>query len=230
MADNSRTVRLRIQQDNLVKLASRSDFISVTPLEVRPGWPPEKYLISYTCRGIVGVRQDGQPVVAEHHQLKMYLDHDYPRSEPHLLFLTPLWHPNVSFSEPRKVCTDRAKSWWAGKDLDELVLLVGEMVQYKIYHAKEEPPFPQDVQVAQWVRSFAEPRGLIRPEKPLDDRPLLRPHRIAQNNEPPRSPRIKLGEQLKAEALTQRQTDGVSFVCPRCGAQHIIETNQINRR
>jgi hypothetical protein len=52
---NPRQVRLAIEFTNLVNLASRSDFIRVEPVDARPGWPPEKYLVTYTCRGVVGV-------------------------------------------------------------------------------------------------------------------------------------------------------------------------------
>ena len=91
---------------------------------------------------------------------------------------TDIWHPNIDHKEPRHVCTNAVQTYFSSKPLSELVLSLAEMVQYKRYHAKLEPPFPLDLDAARWVRETGEPRGWIGPEKPLDARPLLREFKI----------------------------------------------------
>lgn len=172
--------RLRIQQELLEKLNHRSPFITIEPVDVIPGSPPERYQVSYNCLGIAEVKPTGEPVFSHHHILEIYLDQNYPKGIPQMKFLTPIWHPNISSREPRRVCTNQSQTWWAGKDLDDLVCYVGEMVQYKIYLAKLIPPFPLDQKVAEWVREVAEPNQWVGPDRPLDHRPLLKPNRIYQ--------------------------------------------------
>jgi hypothetical protein len=220
MADNNGTMRRRFIYDSLLKLSGRSRLIKVTPLEMQPGWPPEKYLIDYFCRSFVGIDANGEPIIGEHHRMKIYLDRDYPRTEPHMLFLTPIWHPNIGSEEPRRICTDKALTWWAGKGVDDLIIRVGEMIQYKHYHAKNEPPFPQDLTVAAWVLNHAEPRGLVGPNFPLDDRPLLESYRIRRSEVTQSVTRIRLGQ-----PSNQSGSGEVRFTCPGCGLQSSINSN-----
>src|SRR5207253_8329970 len=84
------------------------------------------------------------------------------------------WHPNIQHDGSRKVCTDNTKSWFPTKSLDGLVLAMGEMVQYKRYHAEWKPPYPVDKEAASWVVDYAEPNNIVGPNKPFDDRHLLR--------------------------------------------------------
>jgi ubiquitin-protein ligase/RNA polymerase subunit RPABC4/transcription elongation factor Spt4 len=181
MAHNARQVRLAIEYTHLMNVAARSEFIQVEPVDVQPGWPPEKYVVTYTCRGIVGIDETGAPRYGDHHQVKMYLSSDYPLREPYLKWLTPIWHPNIDHEEPHHVCTNNVQNYWAGKPLSELVQVMGEMVQYKRYHAEWSPPYPLDREAAKWVVEHAEPRGIVGRDKPVDDRPLLRPHKIRRH-------------------------------------------------
>lgn len=175
---NPRQVRLAIEYTNLMNLASRSDVISIEALDVHPGWPPEKYLVTYRCRGIVGINDDQSPVYGDFHQVKMYLPSDYPLREPHLKWVTPIWHPNIDHEVPNHVCTNTAQNYFAGKPLSDLVRAMGEMVQYVRYHAAWVPPYPLDRAAARWVEEYAEPRGIVSKARPVDDRPLLRPQRL----------------------------------------------------
>ncbi|HEY6802065.1 MAG TPA: FHA domain-containing protein [Pyrinomonadaceae bacterium] len=185
MAHNARYARLAIEYTKLMNLAARSNFIEIQPVEVQPGWPPEKYIITYRCRGIASINKDATPLFSDFHQVSMYMGSDYPLKEPYLKWLTPIWHPNIDHLEPHHVCTNNVQNWFAAKPLAELVLAMGEMVQYKHYHAKWVSPFPLDRAAAEWVLDVAEPRGLLGPGRPLDERPLLKPQRI--RNQSPRT-------------------------------------------
>jgi ubiquitin-protein ligase len=210
MAHNARYARLAIEYTKLMNLAARSNFIEVHPVEVQPGWPPEKYIITYRCRGIASVDAHGSPLASEFHQVSIYMGSDYPLKEPYLRWLTPIWHPNIDHLEPHHVCTNNVQNWFAAKPLAELVLAMGEMVQYKHYHAKWVSPFPLDRAAAEWVLQIAEPKGIVSPIKPFDDRPLLRAQRMRnKGNAKPtstesESKRIRLGRAQKAETANER--------------------------
>jgi len=204
MAHNARYARLAIEYTKLMNLAARSSLIEVQPVEVQPGWPPEKYIITYRCRGIASIDKQKLPQASEFHQVSMYMGSDYPLKEPYLRWLTPIWHPNIDHVEPHHVCTNNVQNWWAAKPLAELVLAMGEMVQYKHYHAKGVTPFPLDRVAAEWVLEVAEPLGIVGPNKPFDNRPLLKAQRMRNQGHSVRSvstpeagqkisPKIKLG-------------------------------------
>jgi len=187
--------RLLEEYQKLLKLERRSKFIKVEPREVQPGYPPEQYVVTYTCRGIARIRQDGEPVASEDHRVEIYLI-DFPIREPILRWVTPIWHPNIEHAGTRKVCTDNPKSWFPTQSLDRLVLTMGEMVQYKRYHAKWTPPYPVDREAANWVLEFAEPNNIIGADKPFDDRHLLR-----------KMPLAPAAEQSKREEPPLAKTD-----------------------
>jgi ubiquitin-protein ligase len=213
MAHNARYARLAIEYTKLMNLAARSDFIEVHPVEAQPGWPPEKYIITYRCRGIASVDTHGLPQAAEFHQVSMYMGSDYPLKEPYLRWLTPIWHPNIEHLEPHHVCTNNVQNWFAAKPLAELVLAMGEMVQYKHYHAKWVSPFPLDRVAADWVLQVAEPKGIVGPNKPFDERPLLKAqrmrnqtHQVTSGIVAPSFNGIRLGRVQKVDASDP--TDG----------------------
>jgi len=174
MSESRRQARLAIEYTKLMNLADRSRFIKIDPVEVRPGWPPEKYVVTYTCRGIARINADDSPVPSNFHQVQMYLGREFPTHEPHLKWLTQIWHPNIQHEEPHQVCTNNLQNWFPAKPLVDLVVAMGEMVQYKWYLAEWKPPYPLDREVADWVIRYAQPKGLFSHERAYDRRPLLR--------------------------------------------------------
>ena len=210
MNHDPRHSRLTVEFTDLMNLADRSNFIKIDPIDRRLGWPPERYLVTYTCKGIAGIDDQGAPMISEFHQLDLYLSHDFPIREPDLKWLTPIWHPNIEHEEPHHVCTNNVQNWYPGKRLADLVIAVGEMVQYKRYHALWQFPWPLDREAAKWVLTYAEPRGLVGPKKPIDSRELLRAYRMRtgtevlmpipepENVEPiTKSRRIKIGKSIQ---------------------------------
>jgi ubiquitin-protein ligase len=178
MRNKARAERLAADYDDLLKLESRSDFIHVQPVDAIPGWPPEKYLVTFTCLGIAGIDARQRPVPSERHIVSITLTAEYPVHEPKLEWVTEIWHPNIDRIPPRHVCVNSPETFYLAKSLADQVLTLGEMVQYKSYHAKHEYPWPQDHDVAKWVREVAEVNGWVGPGKPYDSRPLLRELKI----------------------------------------------------
>lgn len=171
---NPRLRRLRKDYELIQEIAARSDLIHIKPVYDHPGLPPERYIITYTCKGLVGLDRKGNPKISERHEVEIYLHSQYPQRWPGMKWLTPIWHPNINHANG-SVCIDAA--WWsASRSLDRLVIMLGEMVQYKNFH--DDPtkaPYPWDMEAARWSRQYRKthPRFF-----PLDTRELLRPERV----------------------------------------------------
>lgn len=181
--------RLRGDHDLMQELSARSDLIEFRAKSARRGLPPERYIVTYKCKGIVGVDRDGKPKYGSRHQVEIYLHSQYPQRWPGMKWLTPIWHPNINHLNG-SVCIDAA--WWtASRSLDRLVIMIGEMVQYKNFHDDPtKPPFPWDPEAARWCRAYRRKHpGVF----PVDKRELLRPERVKIKKSAPKAkPRIKL--------------------------------------
>lgn len=177
MALHGRRARLLLEFEKLLNLEKRSNFIKIEPINRIEGMPPEDYIITFTCRGIAGLKSDNSPQYSDFHQVSMKLSSNFPNQEPYLKWLTPIWHPNIEHKEPNHVCTNNVQNWYSTKSLDDLVITLAEMVQYQRYHAAWVAPFPLDKEAADWVVNFAEPNGLISQTKPIDARQVLRPQK-----------------------------------------------------
>jgi ubiquitin-protein ligase len=172
--DSPRVRRLRADYERLREVEARSSLIRFEALPLRPGMPPERYIVTYLCKSIVGVDKSGKPKFGEKHQVEIYLHNQYPQRWPGLKWLTPIWHPNINHING-SVCIDAA--WWtAARSLDRLVIMMGEMLQYKNFHDDPtKPPFPWDPEAARWCREYRKknPRAF-----PVDQRELMRPERV----------------------------------------------------
>lgn len=181
--------RLRADHDLMLELSARSDLIEFQAKSARRGLPPERYIVTYKCKGIVGVDRNGRPKFGNRHQVEIYLHSQYPQRWPGMKWLTPIWHPNINHLNG-SVCIDAA--WWtASRSLDRLVIMIGEMVQYRNFHDDPtKPPFPWDPEAARWCRAY---RAKHPDVFPVDDRELLRPERVKIKKAKARSrPTIKL--------------------------------------
>lgn len=145
--------RLRNDYKLVRELVNRSDFIEVLATESDP---PDKYLVRFTCRGVEAIQPNGDPIYRDSHEVVIYLHAEYPLKQPQLKWQTPIFHPNIHVTGA--VCIG---AWWPAKTLDELLLTLGEMVQYKNY----EPRDPMNSKAAAWAlrrKNFF----------PVDNRPL----------------------------------------------------------
>ena len=174
VAETPRMRRLRGDYELMVELTSRSDLISFTASSQNPNLPPERYIVNFKCKSIANVDRQGNPKYAEHHQVEIYLHNQYPQRWPGMKWLTPIWHPNINHING-SVCIDAA--WWAAsRSLDRLVVMLGEMLQFKNYHDDPtKPPFPWDAEAARWSREYRKTHPNI---FPVDLRELLRPERV----------------------------------------------------
>ena len=174
VGESPRMRRLRADQLLMQELDSRSDLISVRSITARPNLPAERYVVTFKCKSIVDVDRQGNPKFDNHHQVEIYLHNQYPQRWPGMKWLTPIWHPNINHLNG-SVCIDAA--WWtASRSLDRLVVMLGEMLQWKNFHDDPtKPPFPWDPEAARWSREYRKkhPNAF-----PVDHRELLRPERV----------------------------------------------------
>jgi ubiquitin-protein ligase len=166
--------RLRADYELMQELAARSDLISFEARRPHVDLPPETYIVTFKCKGILDVDRQGNPKFGTRHQVEIYLHNQYPQRWPGMHWLTPIWHPNINHLNG-SVCIDAA--WWtASRSLDRLVVMLGEMLQYKNFHDDPaKPPFPWDPESARWCREYRKnhPHAF-----PVDERELLRPERV----------------------------------------------------
>jgi len=174
VSESPRMRRLRADQLRMQELSAQSDLIHYKAKSARRALPPETYIVTYKCRGVVAVDSKGKPKIGSKHQVEIYLHNQYPQRWPGMKWLTPIWHPNINHLNG-SVCVDAA--WWtASRSLDRLVIMLGEMVQYKNFHDDPtKPPFPWDPEAARWCRDY---RAKNPKAFPVDQRELLRPERV----------------------------------------------------
>ncbi len=162
---NPRDTRLAIEYDRVVALCNRSSKIAFKVLhETRATKLPDEYEITFRVKSIVSVNPDGSPIYSDLHKLKLSLPPRWPAADspPEYYMLTETWHPNIKSDEPYKghVCINsKAISGYEG--LDDLIIRIGELLQYKNYLAEDKPPYPEDPYVASWVREYAEPNRIV---------------------------------------------------------------------
>lgn len=128
---------------------------------------PTEYEIWYRCRSIVGVKDTPVPresIFGNLHKMSIVLPSNYPSADgsPLFTFITDIWHPNIrhSGSFKGKVCLT-IKEMGVLASLKELVLRVEQYLKYQLYHAQNIYPYPEDQNVAEWVREEGEPNGWV---------------------------------------------------------------------
>jgi ubiquitin-protein ligase len=174
---NPRQARLKTERERLMSLNRESENVQVEPIDSHPGSEPERYRVTFLCKGIADIDpKTKDPIYLYKHQVEIYCHDGFPSELPKLHWITPIWHPNIQHDEPKGVCVNTAE-WLAGRGLDDLCRQMFEMVQYQNYHAEFTPPYPLDHEVAHWVLNVAEPRGIVNKamRKFVDDRPVFRP-------------------------------------------------------
>lgn len=142
---------------------------------------PTAYLITYQLRSICGVEQierlnepgvDNAPIFSIGYRMRLDLPLNYPcvDAAPSLYFLTtdnlgtPIphpWHPNIRYfgDFAGRVCINMADTY---TDLIWGIERVASYLRYETYRAvNNEPPYPEDLKVANWVLRQGEPNGWI---------------------------------------------------------------------
>lgn len=160
---------------------------------------PTEYEIWYRVKSIVGVEGNTiprKPIFGYLHKMSIVLPNNYPSADgnPIFTFRTDVWHPNIRYSGSFKghVCLT-IKEMGVLASLKDLVLRVELYLKYQLYHAQNTYPYPEDQNVAEWVREEGEPNGWVRfgqdkagpvapapiiDEKVKDNKPIIKPRSI----------------------------------------------------
>jgi len=147
--------RLHADLAAMLELQQASEFIRIS----YQGQPPERYLVTFTCRGLAWPPGAPEPQISSYHQAELYLHRDYPRRPPQIVWRTPIFHPNILPPEQGgAVCIG---SWTPSESLADLVLRLGEMIQYRSYNTEDV----LNPQAAAWAEAHAK-------QLPVDKRPL----------------------------------------------------------
>lgn len=101
--------------------------------------PPETYRVTYRVRGLA--LKGDQPVTADEHVCEIRLPLGYPREQPYVVPLTPVFHPNIA----AHYCI--GDYWSAGQPLPDIIRKIGDMLQYRTYSVKS----PLDAVAARWT-------------------------------------------------------------------------------
>ena len=140
--------------------------------------PPETYQIHYHIKSIIGIEAESQaPIYGNHHIVEISLPKAFPIEGARIYARTDIWHPNIKWSGRYKgrICGN-LEGFGKMYTLDLLVRRIGEILQYKNYHAhKDISPYPEDFEVADWALAHGEPSGYFDKAKGIavDDSPLV---------------------------------------------------------
>jgi len=107
------------------------------------GEPPTRYVVTYRVKGLVG-RSVEDIREQTRFDVEFQLTDEYPKTAPVVTARQRVWHPN--FWRNQKVCID-AEHFAASQSLSELVVRVGEMIQYQVYNLSD----PANRDAAEWV-------------------------------------------------------------------------------
>jgi ubiquitin-protein ligase len=141
----------------LEKLASASTIFRFEPLAD----PPERLKLSFRGVGLQTDRSTGEPEHLGQHEIELRLPYGYPDYPPDVRWLTPIFHPNVSFSGFVNL-SDLGIEWSPDVGLD--------VVCEQLWDALRLARFNLDRAVSQTAKKWIaeQPAGVL----PVDPRPL----------------------------------------------------------
>lgn len=136
---NPRIKRLSADYEKIRNEFVGHKYVRVEP--IGPTMPPERYRVTYRVPGVRWDPARKQPIVVSEHVADIYLHTDYPREKPKCTLLTPIWHPNFG----SYICI--GDHWAAGETLVDVIVQIGDMIQYKSYNPKS----PLNAEAARWA-------------------------------------------------------------------------------
>ena len=134
---------------------------------------PIVYDIFFNIKTIIGVEEPDEkglkkPVFGKEHIMRITLPNNYPGADgdPVFMFTTEVWHPNIRYFGEFKgrVCLNTRDSG-TQTHLVQYIDRVINYLMYEDYHAQNEYPYPEDLDVAEWVLNQGEPQGWLQFEQ-----------------------------------------------------------------
>ncbi len=159
---DGRSQRLLNEKRAIEDLCKNSNTISFAVHKPMIGTDiPEIYDITFKLRTFIGINKDNTPIFGNKHIIRIDLSNNYPTFPAAITALTDIWHPNIKYFEPGKghVCSNQ--DGIGNETMFNLLLRLKDILLYRNYWAENAPPYPDDLEVASWVREYGEPKGFI---------------------------------------------------------------------
>lgn len=195
--------RLASEHVRLDKLShANPDMVSIMGVEFSKKFPhpPVQYEVTYNLTSYTGIDEEQHPRQGKEHKMQLRIPINFPEQPAECKMVSDTWHPNIKSGGPFKgsICTNH-KGFGALFFLDELVIRIGEFLQYKKYMAEDREPWPEDQKVARWVREVAEPKAWVDRRKGLflDERPWIHIDELLKEEEEPTEDAIQLSEKTE---------------------------------
>lgn len=159
-----------VEWAELDSFCRKQKHIDYTVRKRNPIGLPTEYQIYFRVTSIVGIentKPPRKPVFGHRHTMLITLPNNYPSAtgNPEFRFVTNgkdymfvPWHPNIRYSGAfeGRVCLN-SKDMGVKSKLKDLIKRVDMYLRYQLYHAANIYPYPEDQNVAEWVREEAEP-------------------------------------------------------------------------
>lgn len=155
--------------------------------------PPDKYRVIYNIPGIMWDATRQCPIESTHHEVEIFLPPEYPRDKPKCVALTPIFHPNFGDF----VCI--GDFWVAGMNLTDIVLQIGNMIQYRLYNVRS----PLNAVAARWTK---ENENLF----PIGKVELVKPDEVGGKMAAADVIEISLGGRTKDQVPLEKSTEAPS--------------------
>lgn len=139
---NIRNRRLQNDYEKVLSDFAGNEHISVHVIE---GDPPSHYQVMYHVNGIKWDEAICSAIPITEHVVDIFLRLGYPKMQPKCTMLTPIWHPNIG----DYVCI--GDFWSAGVTLADIIVHIGNMIQYKSYNLGS----PVNKTAAVWAQANA---------------------------------------------------------------------------
>lgn len=96
MADNPRTQRIL---DDIKALEALREASSIFDFVQGDGDPPKQFTLIFHGKGLKRDRtQESERAEVEEHRCELRLGYGYPEQPPELRWITPIYHPNITYS------------------------------------------------------------------------------------------------------------------------------------
>ena len=156
--NQERSARIRQDLAALEAIAAHSSIFTFRTL----GEPVERLSLTFRGAGLAKTTaSEAKPELIHQHEIELRLPFSYPTSPPDIRWLTPIFHPNISFSGFVNLA-DVGLSWEAGMGIDVVCERLWDMARL----AEFNPAKAVSYAAKKWLEDQTDTT------LPLDQRPL----------------------------------------------------------
>lgn len=187
MTAAGRDQRLLADFNALKKLQEASTIFTFEPV----GQPPDRYTLTFQGRGITRDNSSRATVAfIDRHQVELRLSYNYPESPPDIRWLTPIFHPNVSFSGFIQLA-DIGVPWTPAASLDVVCEQLWEVARGAFVNLDKAVNYP----AKEWFETQSEVMLPVDP-RPLRDSAVPAAHNIVKYERRPGAVPVPASEEV----------------------------------